>query len=166
MSVVLHLRYIACTKFRITFNVIAHTSCIVSCCTDSVFERSGPITKWFLLLIPIACTFPDTCSLSCARKRTEKRLRKAIRTLRKVINKEQFHIRLSGVDHDVTRKPFRLLDTQEPCGMGQRHVDNRCGKYSGHLMHWPDKSIFNQLRVQVDDLIVLGWIGLSYCKQG
>ncbi|XP_078240047.1 signal peptide, CUB and EGF-like domain-containing protein 2 isoform X2 [Pogona vitticeps] len=72
----------------------------------------------------------DTCSLSCARKRTEKRLRKAIRTLRKVINKEQFHIRLSGVDHEVTRKSSRILDTQEPCGLGQRHVDNRCASCS------------------------------------
>ncbi|XP_053142603.1 signal peptide, CUB and EGF-like domain-containing protein 2 isoform X5 [Hemicordylus capensis] len=68
----------------------------------------------------------DTCNLSCARKRTEKRLRKAIRTLRKVINKEQFHIRLSGVDHDVTRKSPRAMDTQELCGLGQRHIDNRC----------------------------------------
>ncbi|XP_042302488.1 signal peptide, CUB and EGF-like domain-containing protein 2 isoform X2 [Sceloporus undulatus] len=72
----------------------------------------------------------DTCNLSCARKRTEKRLRKAIRTLRKVINKEQFHIRLSGVDHDVARKSPRVLDTQEPCGLGQRHIDNRCASCS------------------------------------
>ncbi|KAJ7344448.1 hypothetical protein JRQ81_000398 [Phrynocephalus forsythii] len=72
----------------------------------------------------------DTCSLSCVRKRTERRLRKAIRTLRKVINKEQFHIRLSGVDHDVTRKSFRILDMQEFCGPGQRHADNRCASCS------------------------------------
>ncbi|XP_060117740.1 signal peptide, CUB and EGF-like domain-containing protein 2 isoform X5 [Heteronotia binoei] len=38
----------------------------------------------------------ETCNLNCVRKRTEKRLRKAIRTLRKVINKEQLHIRLAG----------------------------------------------------------------------
>uniref|UniRef100_A0A670I672 Signal peptide, CUB domain and EGF like domain containing 2 n=1 Tax=Podarcis muralis TaxID=64176 RepID=A0A670I672_PODMU len=68
----------------------------------------------------------ETCNLSCARKRTEKRLRKAIRTLRKVINKEQFHIRLSGVNHDVARKSVRVLETQEICGLGQRHVGNKC----------------------------------------
>ncbi|XP_066475371.1 signal peptide, CUB and EGF-like domain-containing protein 2 [Tiliqua scincoides] len=72
----------------------------------------------------------DTCNLGCVRKRTEKRLRKAIRTLRKVINKEQFHIRLSGIDHDVTRKSPRVMDTQELCILGQRHVDNRCASCS------------------------------------
>ncbi|XP_028587610.2 signal peptide, CUB and EGF-like domain-containing protein 2 isoform X3 [Podarcis muralis] len=72
----------------------------------------------------------ETCNLSCARKRTEKRLRKAIRTLRKVINKEQFHIRLSGVNHDVARKSVRVLETQEICGLGQRHVGNKCASCS------------------------------------
>ncbi|XP_053247577.1 signal peptide, CUB and EGF-like domain-containing protein 2 isoform X4 [Podarcis raffonei] len=72
----------------------------------------------------------ETCNLSCARKRTEKRLRKAIRTLRKVINKEQFHIRLSGVNHDVARKSARVLETQEVCGLGQRHVGNKCASCS------------------------------------
>uniref|UniRef100_A0A8C6V6F0 Signal peptide, CUB and EGF-like domain-containing protein 2 n=1 Tax=Naja naja TaxID=35670 RepID=A0A8C6V6F0_NAJNA len=72
----------------------------------------------------------DTCNLSCARKRTEKRLRKAIRTLRKVINKEQFHIRLSGVDHGMARKPPRAVDTQDPCSLGQKHVDNKCASCS------------------------------------
>ncbi|XP_060131743.1 signal peptide, CUB and EGF-like domain-containing protein 2 isoform X3 [Zootoca vivipara] len=72
----------------------------------------------------------ETCNLSCARKRTEKRLRKAIRTLRKVINKEQFHIRLSGVNHDVARKSARVLETQEACGLGQRHMGNKCASCS------------------------------------
>ncbi|XP_058015492.1 signal peptide, CUB and EGF-like domain-containing protein 2 isoform X5 [Ahaetulla prasina] len=72
----------------------------------------------------------DTCNLSCARKRTEKRLRKAIRTLRKVINKEQFHIRLSGVDHGMARKPLRAVDIQDPCSLGQKHMDNKCGQCS------------------------------------
>uniref|UniRef100_A0A8D0CAD4 Signal peptide, CUB and EGF-like domain-containing protein 2 n=1 Tax=Salvator merianae TaxID=96440 RepID=A0A8D0CAD4_SALMN len=72
----------------------------------------------------------ETCNLSCARKRTEKRLRKAIRTLRRVVNKEQFHIRLSGVDHDVVRKPPRVLGTQELCGPGQRHISSKCASCS------------------------------------
>ncbi|XP_074855026.1 signal peptide, CUB and EGF-like domain-containing protein 2 isoform X8 [Carettochelys insculpta] len=38
----------------------------------------------------------DTCDLNCARKRTEKRLRKTTRTLRKAISSEQFYIHLSG----------------------------------------------------------------------
>ncbi|XP_053880646.1 signal peptide, CUB and EGF-like domain-containing protein 2 isoform X3 [Malaclemys terrapin pileata] len=72
----------------------------------------------------------DTCDLSCARKRTEKRLRKTIRTLRKVINREQFHVRLSGMDHEVAKKSPRLLNLQEFCGMGQMRVDNRCASCS------------------------------------
>ncbi|XP_074811118.1 signal peptide, CUB and EGF-like domain-containing protein 2 isoform X4 [Natator depressus] len=72
----------------------------------------------------------DTCDLSCARKRTEKRLRKTIRTLRKAINREQFHVRLSGVDHEVAEKSPRLSNPQEFCGMGQMRVDNRCASCS------------------------------------
>ncbi|EMP38306.1 DENN domain-containing protein 5A [Chelonia mydas] len=72
----------------------------------------------------------DTCDLSCARKRTEKRLRKTIRTLRKAINREQFHVRLSGMDHEVAEKSPRLSNPQEFCGMGQMRVDNRCASCS------------------------------------
>ncbi|XP_043372708.1 signal peptide, CUB and EGF-like domain-containing protein 2 isoform X6 [Dermochelys coriacea] len=72
----------------------------------------------------------DTCDLSCARKRTEKRLRKTIRTLRKAINREQFHVRLSGMDHEVTEKSPRLSNPQEFCGMGQMRLDNRCASCS------------------------------------
>uniref|UniRef100_A0A8C0ILI7 Signal peptide, CUB domain and EGF like domain containing 2 n=1 Tax=Chelonoidis abingdonii TaxID=106734 RepID=A0A8C0ILI7_CHEAB len=72
----------------------------------------------------------DTCDLSCARKRTEKRLRKTIRTLRKAINREQFHVCLSGIDHEVAEKSPKLLNLQEFCGMGQMRVDNRCGQCS------------------------------------
>uniref|UniRef100_A0A452IJR9 Signal peptide, CUB and EGF-like domain-containing protein 2 n=1 Tax=Gopherus agassizii TaxID=38772 RepID=A0A452IJR9_9SAUR len=72
----------------------------------------------------------DTCDLSCARKRTEKRLRKTIRTLRKAINREQFHVCLSGMDHEVAEKSPKLLNLQEFCGMGQIHVDNRCASCS------------------------------------
>ncbi|CAM5120703.1 unnamed protein product [Eretmochelys imbricata] len=72
----------------------------------------------------------DTCDLSCARKRTEKRLRKTIRTLRKAINREQFHVRLSGMDHEVAEKSPRLSNPQEFCGMGQMRVDNRCANCS------------------------------------
>lgn len=95
----------------------------------------------FLLLIITIFTFLETCNLNCVRKRTEKRLRKAIRTLRKVINKEQLHIRLAGMDHDVARKSPRVLDAQELCSLGQRHVDNRCGKHSIDLMPWFDAHV-------------------------
>uniref|UniRef100_A0A8D0HFX7 Signal peptide, CUB domain and EGF like domain containing 2 n=1 Tax=Sphenodon punctatus TaxID=8508 RepID=A0A8D0HFX7_SPHPU len=72
----------------------------------------------------------DVCDLNCARKRTEKRLRKMVRTLRKAISRDQFHIRLSGMDHEVSRKSSKLSDPQEFCSMGQMQMDNRCGQCS------------------------------------
>ncbi|KAM4849868.1 signal peptide, CUB and EGF-like domain-containing protein 2 isoform X8 [Urocitellus parryii] len=68
-----------------------------------------------------------SCDLSCIVKRTEKRLRKAIRTLRKAAHREQFHLQLSGMDLDVTKKSPRTSEQQaESCGVGQGHVENQC----------------------------------------
>ncbi|XP_074257172.1 signal peptide, CUB and EGF-like domain-containing protein 2 isoform X8 [Saimiri boliviensis] len=69
-----------------------------------------------------------SCDLSCIVKRTEKRLRKAIRTLRKAAHREQFHLQLSGMNVDVAKKPPRTSERQaESCGVGQGHVENQCG---------------------------------------
>ncbi|KAM4849866.1 signal peptide, CUB and EGF-like domain-containing protein 2 isoform X6 [Urocitellus parryii] len=71
--------------------------------------------------------FGASCDLSCIVKRTEKRLRKAIRTLRKAAHREQFHLQLSGMDLDVTKKSPRTSEQQaESCGVGQGHVENQC----------------------------------------
>nr|XP_027798139.1 signal peptide, CUB and EGF-like domain-containing protein 2 isoform X4 [Marmota flaviventris] len=68
-----------------------------------------------------------SCDLSCIVKRTEKRLRKAIRTLRKAAHREQFHLQLSGMDLDVTKKSPRTSEQQaESCGVGQGHTENQC----------------------------------------
>uniref|UniRef100_A0A8D2K3N0 Signal peptide, CUB and EGF-like domain-containing protein 2 n=1 Tax=Theropithecus gelada TaxID=9565 RepID=A0A8D2K3N0_THEGE len=68
-----------------------------------------------------------SCDLSCIVKRTEKRLRKAIRTLRKAVHREQFHLQLSGMNLDVAKKPPRTSERQaESCGVGQGHGDNQC----------------------------------------
>ncbi|KAM4722496.1 signal peptide, CUB and EGF-like domain-containing protein 2 isoform 2-T2 [Rhinophrynus dorsalis] len=69
----------------------------------------------------------ESCSFSCVRKKAEKRLRKTIRTLRKAVNREHFHVRLSGRDFDVVKKVPRLADSQDTCGTGQIRVDSRCG---------------------------------------
>ncbi|MEE6498721.1 hypothetical protein FKM82_003214, partial [Ascaphus truei] len=69
----------------------------------------------------------ESCSFSCVRRKAEKRLRKTIRTLRKAINKEHFHVRLSGRDFEVAKKMPRLSDSQDSCGTGQVRVDSRCG---------------------------------------
>ncbi|XP_023563372.1 signal peptide, CUB and EGF-like domain-containing protein 2 isoform X2 [Octodon degus] len=69
-----------------------------------------------------------SCNLSCLAKRAEKRLRKALRTLRKATHREQFHLQLSGMDLDVAKKSPRASERQaESCGVGQGHVDNHCG---------------------------------------
>ncbi|XP_045413441.1 signal peptide, CUB and EGF-like domain-containing protein 2 isoform X4 [Lemur catta] len=68
-----------------------------------------------------------SCDLSCIVKRTEKRLRKAIRTLRKAAHREQFHLHLSGLDLDMAKKPPRTSERRaEPCGVGQGHTENQC----------------------------------------
>ncbi|XP_024894616.1 signal peptide, CUB and EGF-like domain-containing protein 2 isoform X2 [Pteropus alecto] len=68
-----------------------------------------------------------SCDLSCTVKRTEKRLRKATRTLRKAAHREQFHLQLSGMDLEVAKKSLRTSERQaESCGVGQGHVGNQC----------------------------------------
>nr|XP_025960314.1 signal peptide, CUB and EGF-like domain-containing protein 2 isoform X3 [Dromaius novaehollandiae] len=68
----------------------------------------------------------DTCDVRCARKKTEKRFRKTIRTLRKTVSRDHFRVRVSGVDHELARKSLKLSEPQESCGVGQMHVVNRC----------------------------------------
>ncbi|XP_071415037.1 signal peptide, CUB and EGF-like domain-containing protein 2 isoform X1 [Pithys albifrons albifrons] len=72
----------------------------------------------------------DTCDVRCARKKTEKRFRKTIRTLRKTVSRDQFRIRLSGADHEVARKSFKPSEPQQSCGVGQMHLGNRCDQCS------------------------------------
>nr|XP_026648977.1 signal peptide, CUB and EGF-like domain-containing protein 2 isoform X2 [Zonotrichia albicollis] len=77
----------------------------------------------------------DTCDVRCARKKTEKRFRKTIRTLRKTVSRDQFRIRLSGADHEVARRAPRPSEPQQACGGGQLHPGLRCdqcppGEYS------------------------------------
>uniref|UniRef100_A0A8C3VAH0 Signal peptide, CUB and EGF-like domain-containing protein 2 n=1 Tax=Catharus ustulatus TaxID=91951 RepID=A0A8C3VAH0_CATUS len=63
----------------------------------------------------------DTCDVRCARKKTEKRFRKTIRTLRKTVSRDQFRVRLSGTEHEVARKAPRPSEPQQSCAVGQLH---------------------------------------------
>ncbi|XP_073739035.1 signal peptide, CUB and EGF-like domain-containing protein 2 isoform X2 [Callorhinus ursinus] len=68
-----------------------------------------------------------SCDLSCIVKRTEKRLRKAIRALRKAANREQFYLQLSGMDLEATKTSPRTSEHRgRSCGVGQGHAGNRC----------------------------------------
>ncbi|NXS21076.1 SCUB2 protein, partial [Mystacornis crossleyi] len=74
----------------------------------------------------------DTCDVRCARKKTEKRFRKTIRTLRKTVSRDQFRIRVSGTEHEVARKALKPSEPQQSCGVGQTHPGNRCGELRGN----------------------------------
>nr|XP_035977282.1 signal peptide, CUB and EGF-like domain-containing protein 2 isoform X4 [Halichoerus grypus] len=68
-----------------------------------------------------------SCDLSCIVKRTEKRLRKAIRALRKAANREQFYLQLSGMDLEGAKtSPSTPEHRVQACGVGQGHAGNQC----------------------------------------
>ncbi|XP_036400444.1 signal peptide, CUB and EGF-like domain-containing protein 2 isoform X3 [Megalops cyprinoides] len=68
----------------------------------------------------------ESCDLGCVRRRSEKRLRKTIRTLRKSINREQFHLRFAGSDYELAKKMSRPADPPEHCATGQMLLDKKC----------------------------------------
>uniref|UniRef100_A0A3Q2P3T4 Signal peptide, CUB domain, EGF-like 2 n=1 Tax=Fundulus heteroclitus TaxID=8078 RepID=A0A3Q2P3T4_FUNHE len=68
----------------------------------------------------------ESCDLNCVRRRSEKRLRKTIRTLRKSINREQFHLRFAGADYDLSRSLGQLAGLPGPCPAGQASVGRKC----------------------------------------
>lgn len=71
-----------------------------------------------------------SCNLSCLVKQTEKRLRKAIRTLKKAAHREQFHLQLSGTDLNMAKKSLRASEQrEETCGVGQSQEENQCGEW-------------------------------------
>ncbi|KAM4596513.1 signal peptide, CUB and EGF-like domain-containing protein 2 isoform 1-T1 [Fundulus diaphanus] len=68
----------------------------------------------------------ESCDLNCVRRRSEKRLRKTIRTLRKSINREQFHLHFAGADYDLSRSLGQLAGLPGPCLAGQVLVGRKC----------------------------------------
>lgn len=90
------------------------------------------------------------CDLSCIVKRTEKRLRKAIRTLRKAAHREQFHLQLSGTDLEVARKSPRASERRtEACGVGQSHVGNQCGEWPVGQHILANKTVYSSTNTKV-----------------
>ncbi|XP_064847299.1 signal peptide, CUB and EGF-like domain-containing protein 2 isoform X5 [Oncorhynchus masou masou] len=68
----------------------------------------------------------ESCDLGCVRQRSEKRLRKTIRTLRKSIHREQFHLHFAGSNYELAKRLARPVDLPEHCGKGQVLVDRKC----------------------------------------
>ncbi|KAM4744161.1 signal peptide, CUB and EGF-like domain-containing protein 2 isoform 4-T4 [Anableps anableps] len=67
-----------------------------------------------------------SCDLNCVRRRSEKRLRKTIRTLRKSINREQFHLHFAGADYDLSRSQGQPAGLPGRCLAGQELVGRKC----------------------------------------
>ncbi|XP_061884784.1 signal peptide, CUB and EGF-like domain-containing protein 2 isoform X4 [Entelurus aequoreus] len=68
----------------------------------------------------------ESCDLNCVRRRSEKRLRKTIRTLRKSINREQFHLHFAGSDYELAKNLAQPAETPGRCAAGQVLAGRRC----------------------------------------
>ncbi|XP_029986880.1 signal peptide, CUB and EGF-like domain-containing protein 2 isoform X4 [Sphaeramia orbicularis] len=68
----------------------------------------------------------ESCDLNCVRRRSEKRLRKTIRTLRKSINREQFHLHFAGSDYELAKSLVQPAELPGHCVAGQVLVNRKC----------------------------------------
>uniref|UniRef100_A0A8C5ASP6 Signal peptide, CUB domain, EGF-like 2 n=1 Tax=Gadus morhua TaxID=8049 RepID=A0A8C5ASP6_GADMO len=89
-------------------------------------EEGSSITAQFELDVNLEEVTAESCDLPCVRRRSEKRLRKTIRTLRKSINREQFHIHFAGSDYELSKSLLQTVDPQEHCVAGQVLAGRRC----------------------------------------
>ncbi|KAM6980278.1 signal peptide, CUB and EGF-like domain-containing protein 2 isoform 3-T3 [Aplochiton taeniatus] len=68
----------------------------------------------------------ESCDLGCVRRRSEKRLKKTIRTLRKSINREQFHLHFGGSNYELAKRLAQPVEMPERCPPGQVLADRKC----------------------------------------
>ncbi|XP_069094905.1 signal peptide, CUB and EGF-like domain-containing protein 3 isoform X1 [Pleurodeles waltl] len=67
-----------------------------------------------------------SCNLPCLRLKVEKKLKAAIKSLKKSINQERFLIRFAGMEYEVAQKLSMSTEKQETCGPGQQRVASKC----------------------------------------
>lgn len=67
----------------------------------------------------------------------EKKLKSAIKALKKSINQERFLLRFSGMEYEVARKLSVAPERQESCGPGQQRLASKCGKERGGVQGDP-----------------------------
>ncbi|MEQ2251397.1 Signal peptide, CUB and EGF-like domain-containing protein 2 [Ilyodon furcidens] len=84
------------------------------------------ITAEFELDVNLEEVTAESCDLNCVRRRSEKRLRKTIRTLRKSINREQFHLHFEGTDYDLSKTLGQPAGLPGHCLAGQVLVGRTC----------------------------------------
>lgn len=80
---------------------------------------------------------PASCNLHCLRQRVEKKLKSAIKALKKSINQERFLLRFAGMEYEVARKLSVAPERQESCGPGQQRLASKCGKERGGVTRGP-----------------------------
>uniref|UniRef100_A0A669QH80 Signal peptide, CUB and EGF-like domain-containing protein 3 n=1 Tax=Phasianus colchicus TaxID=9054 RepID=A0A669QH80_PHACC len=74
-----------------------------------------------------------SCNLHCLRQKVEKKLKSAIKALKKSINQERFLLRFAGMEYEVARKLSVAPERQESCGPGQQRLGTKCGKGAGAI---------------------------------
>uniref|UniRef100_A0A671W0U3 Signal peptide, CUB and EGF-like domain-containing protein 2 n=1 Tax=Sparus aurata TaxID=8175 RepID=A0A671W0U3_SPAAU len=88
-------------------------------------EDGSSITAEFELDVNLE----ESCDLNCVRRRSEKRLRKTIRTLRKSINREQFHLHFAGSDYELGKSLGQPAELPGHCVAGQVLMGRKCGEF-------------------------------------
>lgn len=88
---------------------------------------------WYLVLLSA-----ESCDLNCVRRRSEKRLRKTIRTLRKSINREQFHLHFAGSDYELAKSLGQPAELPGHCVGGQVLVGRKCGEFAFYIYLLPN----------------------------
>uniref|UniRef100_A0A672JBW8 Signal peptide, CUB and EGF-like domain-containing protein 2 n=1 Tax=Salarias fasciatus TaxID=181472 RepID=A0A672JBW8_SALFA len=89
-------------------------------------EDGSSITAEFELDVNLEEVTAESCDLSCVRRRSEKRLRKTIRTLRKSINREQFHLHFAGADYELSKSLGQPAELPGHCVAGQVLIGRKC----------------------------------------
>uniref|UniRef100_A0AAX7V644 Signal peptide, CUB and EGF-like domain-containing protein 2 n=1 Tax=Astatotilapia calliptera TaxID=8154 RepID=A0AAX7V644_ASTCA len=103
------------------------------CLADAQKNNSGSYclgkyrtSQIYIFFFPLLLFSAEGCDVNCARRRSEKRLRKTIRTLRKSINREQFHLHFAGADYNLSRSPSQLAELPGHCIAGQMLLGRKC----------------------------------------
>lgn len=96
---------------------------VSSMCVHECASSVGWKQLWYQ--VPLSA---ESCDLSCVRRRSEKRLRKTIRTLRKSINREQFHLHFAGSDYELGKSQSQPAELPGHCVTGQVLIGRKCGK--------------------------------------
>uniref|UniRef100_A0A8B9DGR0 Signal peptide, CUB and EGF-like domain-containing protein 3 n=1 Tax=Anser cygnoides TaxID=8845 RepID=A0A8B9DGR0_ANSCY len=79
-----------------------------------------PLGFPLIAAVPLSApAHPASCNLHCLRQKVEKKLKSAIKALKKSINQERFLLRFAGMEYEVARKLSVAPERQESCGPGQ-----------------------------------------------